>query len=149
MARSISVKIPTASLIASIEAKIAEIDSEIENYPVKRQQFEGDLEAYKNKIAEFVANYLSLNANKVSFEHDAVVRITNGMWNNKLEIQFDTDVLDLPKRPEEPKRPNQTSHYGREYTTQKSLLERNLKILRMTSQEDVSASTYGAVMELL
>lgn len=149
MARSISVKIPTASLIASIEAKIAEIDSEIENYPTKRQQFEGDLEAYKNKIAEFVANYLTLNANKVSFEHDAVVRITNGMWNNKLEIQFDTDVLDLPKRPEEPKRPNQSQYYGREHTTQKQLLERNLKILRMTSQEDVSASTYGAVMELL
>ena len=149
MTRSISVKIPTANLIATIEAKIAEIDSEIENYPTKRQQFEADLEAYKAKVVEFISNYLTLNANKVGFEHDAPVRITNGMWNNRLEILFDPESVELPKRPEEPKRPNQSSHYGREYTTQKSLLERNLKILRMTSQEDVSASTYGAVMELL
>lgn len=149
MARSISVKIPTASLIASIEAKIAEIDSEIENFPAKRQQFERDLESYKARVAEFISNYLKLNANKVGFEHDAPVRITNGMWNNRLEVVFDPDAVELPKRPTEPQRPNQTTHYGREYTTQKALLERNLKILRMTSQEEVSASTYGAVMELL
>lgn len=149
MARSISVKIPTAQLIATIEAKIAEIDAEIENYPAKRQQFERDLESYKAKVVEFISNYLTLNANKVGFEHDSAVRITNGMWNNRLEVVFDPESVELPKRPTEPLRPNQTNHYGREYTTQKQLLERNLKILRMTSQEEVSASTYGAVMELL
>lgn len=149
MARSISVKIPTAQLIATIEAKIAEIDEAIANYPAKRQQFDKDLEAYKGEVAKFVSDYLVKNSDKVGFEHDAAVRITNGMWNNRLEVVFDPDSVELPKRPTEPQRPNQTNHYGREYTTQKQLLERNLKILRMTSQEEVSASTYGAVMELL
>lgn len=149
MARSISVKIPTAQLIATIEAKIAEIDEAVANYPAKREQFERDLDAYKAKVTEFVSNYLALNANKVGFEHDAVVRITNGMYNNRLDLQFDTDAVDFPKRPTEPERPNQNRHYGNTYSTQKELLEKNLKILRMTSQEEVSASTYGAVMDIL
>jgi len=29
------------------------------------------------------------------------------------------------------------------------MLERNLKVLRMTTQEEVSGSTYGAVLEFL
>lgn len=148
MARSISVKIPTANLIATIEAKIAEIDEAVASYPAKREQFERDLDAYKARVTEFVSNYLKLNANKVGFEHDSAVRIGHS-YNGRLEIQFDADAIELPKRPTEPQRPNQSTHYGREYTTQKQLLERNLKILRMTSQEEVSASTYGAVMELL
>ena len=148
MARSISVKIPTAQLIATIEAKIAEIDEAVANYPAKREQFERDLDAYKAKVTEFVSNYLALNASKVGFDHDSVVRIGHS-YNGRLELQFDADALELPKRPEEPKRPNQNEWFGREHATRKQLLERNLKILRMTSQEEVSASTYGAVMELL
>ena len=148
MARSISVKIPTAQLIATIEAKIAEIDEAVANYPAKREQFERDLDAYKAKVTEFVGNYLKLNANKVGFDHDSVVRIGHS-YNGRLELQFDADVVDFPKRPTEPERPNQSRHYGNTYANQKELLEKNLKILRMTSQEEVSASTYGAVMELL
>ena len=34
-------------------------------------------------------------------------------------------------------------------TTQKAILEKNLKILKMTTQEEVSASTYGAIMEII
>jgi hypothetical protein len=148
MARSISVKIPTAQLISTIEAKIAEIDEAVANYPAKREQFERDLDAYKAKVTEFVSNYLALNASKVGYDHDSVVRIGHS-YNGRLELQFDADAIELPKRPTEPERPNQNKWYGRDHANQKELLERNLKILRMTSQEEVSASTYGAVMELL
>lgn len=148
MARSISVKIPTASLISSIEAKIAEIDADIENYPAKREQYEKDLEAYKTEFTKFVSDFLSKNADRVGYDYDSPVRLTSN-YAGRVELQFSSDSIVFPKRPEEPARPNTNSHYGREYTTQKSLLERNLKILRMTSQEEVNASTYGAVMELL
>jgi hypothetical protein len=148
MARSISVKIPTASLIATLEGKIAEIDEAIANYPKSREKYEADLEAYKAKVAKFVSSFLGKNASKVGYDHDSIVRI-NHAYNGRLELQFDTDAIELPKRPEEPKRPNQSQWYGREHATQKDLLVKNLRILRMTSQEEVSASTYGAVMELL
>lgn len=148
MARNISVKIPTATLIANIESAIAEIDEQIANYPVLLAQFEIDNEAYKSKIAEAVSSYLSKNSGSVGFDHDSVVRIST-YYSGRLELSIDSDLAGLPKRPERPSSPNQNSSFGREYTTKKSILERNLKILRMTSQEEVSASTYGAIMEIL
>ena len=148
MARSISVKVPVATLISSIENKIAEIDKAIEDYPETRKQYEADLEVYKDKVAQAVSQFLKTNATKIGYNYDDVVRINSG-YSGRLELTFDQDALDFPKRPSEPERPNQSRWYGRDHANQKDLLEKNLKILRMTTQEEVNASTYGAVMELL
>ena len=148
MARSISVKIPTSKLIESIETRIAEIDRDIEQYPAKREQYEKDLEAYKAQIANFTAEYLGKNLDKVGFGYEDIIRIHN--YGHRVEIAFDPSaIVGFPKRPEAPEQPDQKEHFGREWTTRKDLLEKNLKILKMTSQEEVSASTYGAVMEIL
>jgi hypothetical protein len=147
MARTISVKIPVVALINQMEEKIAEIDKAVADYPSDYEKYEKALEIYKKKLSKFAGEFLTKNANKVGFEHDAVIRVVNGYRG--LELTFDTDKIELPERPSEPKRPNQNTWYGREHNTQKNLLEKNLKILRMTTQEDVNASTYGAVMELL
>jgi hypothetical protein len=149
MARTISVKIPTSLLIEQIEEKIAQIDKDIEEYPAKREQYEKDVEAYKKQVAEFVSDYLSKNVKKVGYEHDSIIRLAD-TYRNKVELTFDPSAIaDFPKRPEAPTAPNQNESFGREWTTRKNLLEKNLRILRMTSQEEVSASTYGALMEVL
>ena len=148
MARSISVKIPTSLLIANIEEKIAEIDEAVASYPAAREQYDKDLELYKDKMALAVAKFLKSNTDKIGYSHDDLVRISTN-YGGRLELAFDSEALGLPKRPTEPERPNQQKWYGRDYATNKNLLERNLKILKMTSQEEVNASTYGAVMELL
>ena len=148
MARNISVKVPVGTLIASIEAKVAEIDKAVEDYPAVREQYEKDLETYKDKVAQAVSKFLKSNSAKIGYNYDDVVRINSG-YAGRLELTFDQDALDFPKRPTEPERPNQNKWYGREHANQKDLLEKNLKILRMTTQEEVNASTYGAVMELL
>jgi hypothetical protein len=152
MARSISVKIPTASLIEQIESRIAEIDKQIEEYPAKRAQYDREVEEYKTQLANFVADYLGKNLDKVGYDYDSVIRISEGYrYNgNNVEVSFDTRAIQgFPKKPEMPQEPNQRESFGRDYTTRKSLLEKNLKILKMTTQEEVSASTYGAVMEIL
>ena len=149
MARNISVKVPVATLIASIEAKIAEINKAIADYPRLRSEYEKANEAYKTEVAQFISNYLANNSNNIGYEYDDAIRITR-TYSGRLELVFDTDALpNFPKQPEEPRRPNQNEWFGREHTTQKSLLEKNLKILKMTTQEEVSASTYGAIMEIL
>jgi hypothetical protein len=149
MARSISVKVPTATLIQTIENKVAEIDKAIAEYPAKREQFEKDLAKYKTKLIEFVSGFIVGNAHLIGEQYDSVIRLTGGR-GNRVELEFEPDSIEgFPKRPTEPSRPNQQTYYGRDYSTQKELLEKNLKILKMTSQEEVSASTYGAVMELL
>jgi hypothetical protein len=148
MARSISVKVPTSTLIANLEAKIAEIDEAIAAYPAKRKQYEADQEAYKAKVAEFVTNYLNKNIGQIGYDYDSTIRLTTR--GHIVELEFRTDsIADFPTAPEAPSRPNETRYYGRDYVTPKAILEKNLKILRMTSQEEVSASTYGAIMELL
>ena len=150
MARSISVKIPTSTLIAQVENRIAEIDREIAEYPAKREQYEKDLEAYKSNVANFVAAYIGKNLDKIGYDFDSIIRI-NTNYNNKMELIFDNSaIVGFPKRPEMPEKPNQKEWWGRnQHATRKELLEKNLRILQMTSQEEVSASTYGAVMEIL
>ena len=154
MARSISVKVPTSLLIQQIEERIAQIDKDIAEYPAKREAFEKAEEAYKQNVANFVAAYLGENLDKIGYGYDDIIRIGTGYTPHrgysKVEISFDTDaIVGFPKRPEAPEKPNQRESFGRDYATRKELLEKNLKILKMTSQEEVSASTYGAVMEIL
>jgi hypothetical protein len=150
MARSISVKVPTAKLIEQIENRIAEIDKDIAEYPAKREAYEKANEEYKKTVAKFVSEYVSKNANKFGYEYESVIRISEHFMGGKVELIFDTSAIpEFPKRPEVPVKPNQREHFGRDYTTRKELLEKNLRILKMTNQEEVNASTYGAVMEII
>ena len=154
MARSISVKVPTSLLVQQIEERIAQIDKDIEEYPAKREAFEKAEEAYKANVANFVAAYLGENLDKIGYGYEDIIRINTGYGfrgnTGKVELTFDTDaIVGFPQRPEAPEKPNQKESFGRDWATRKELLEKNLKILKMTSQEEVSASTYGAVMELI
>jgi hypothetical protein len=149
MARSISVKVPVAGLLAEIENKIAEIDEAVANYPAQREAYEKAQEQYKEDVVAFLAKFLTSNHHSVGYDYNDTLRISRA-YNGRFELVLDTDAIsDFPKEPVCPTKPNQNEWFGREHTTRKSLLEKNLKILRMTSQEEVNASTYGAVMELL
>ena len=149
MARSISVKVPTAMLIAQLENKIAEIKTAIADYPEAKAQYEKDLEAYKAKVAKFVSDFISKNASNIGYDYDSQIRI-NHAYNGKVELILDKDSIEgFPDKPEEPQKPNQKEWFGREHQTRKQILERNLKVLRMTTQEEVSASSYSSVMELI
>lgn len=149
MARAVSVKVPTSTLISEIEKKVAEIDKAIASYPADYEKYEKATEAYKKKVAKFISDYVSKNANKIGYNFDSDIRISTN-YNGRIELVFDHTKIDgFPERPEEPKKPNQTEWFGREHSTRKAMLEKTLKVLRMTSQEEVNASTYGSVMELL
>lgn len=152
MARSLSVKIPTATLIADVEATIAKIEAEIATYPADVEAYRKASKAHQQIVLNAVIEAIK-NPDNIGGEYDqnAVVRVsaTNRYSNGGVNIQVNTDLLALPKAPEEPTNPNQRTHYGREYTTKLELLKKNLKVLKMTNQEEVNASTYNTVMELL
>ena len=151
MARTLSVKIPTATLIADIEATIAKIDSDIESYPEKVKQYESDLANYKTEVVKFATNYITANAEKIGFDYDSTIRLVQNHYSqNKFEIELDISAIaDFPQRPVKPEQPNSNQHFGREYTTRKAILEKNLRILKMTSQEEVNASSYSSVIDLI
>lgn len=150
MARNISVKVPTSSLIAEIEKKIAEIDSAIASYPADYEKWEKELEKYNKEVITFITDYVANNLNKIGNDYSSDIRITNSNYQGRVELIVDKDKIEgFPVRPEEPKKPNLAEWFGREHTTRKGILEKNLKILRMTTQEEVNATTYGAILELL
>jgi hypothetical protein len=149
MARTMSVKIPVSSLIADIEASIAKIDESVSNYANERKQYEAEMISYKESVAKFVSDFVSKNASNIGYDYDSILRI-NHAYNGKVELIFDKDSIEgFPEKPEEPQKPNQKEWFGREHQTRKQILERNLKVLRMTTQEEVSASSYSSVMELI
>lgn len=148
MARTMSVKIPVATLISDIEASIAKIDADVANYADERKKYEEASEAYKQNVATAVSEYLKNNSHKIGYDHTSTIRISTN-YNGRLELVVDPELLGLGEKPEEPTKPNQKEWFGREHATRKQILERNLKVLRMTNQEEVSASSYSSVMELI
>jgi hypothetical protein len=148
MARTMSVKVPTATLIANIEASIAKIDVDVAEYAEKRKQYELEVKKYNDDLIAHAIRALSEPSN-IGTEHGSLVRLSNNHYRNDVSVEFDVDGLGFPKKPEEPSKPNDKTYFGREYVTRKELLERNLRILKMTTQDEVSASSYSAVIDLI
>jgi len=148
MARTLSVKIPTSKLIADIEASIAKIDEDVEAYAGLRKQYEADVKKYQDELVAHAIKALSDPTN-IGTEHGSLVRLSTNHYRNDVDVTFDVDGLGFPKKPQEPIKPNEKTYFGREYVSRKELLERNLRILKMTSQEEVSASSYSAVIDLI
>jgi len=149
MARSLSVKIPTATLIADVEATIARIEAEVATYPADMEAYRKAEKAHQDLVLNAVIEAIK-NPDNIGHEYDtnALVRVGTGRYGS-VSISVNTDFLSLPKAPEAPSNPNDRQSYGREYTTKLDLLKKNLKVLKMTNQEEVNASTYNTVMELL
>jgi hypothetical protein len=149
MARSLSVKVPTSAVIAQIEEAITKIDEAVANYPADYEQYQADLETYKVEVAKAITDFVSNNVNKIGYDYQSDLRITNG-HSGRLEITFDSEkIVGFPVRPTEPKKPNQSEWYGNKHINRKEVLEQNLKVLRMTTQEEINASSYSSVIDLI
>ena len=148
MARSLSVKVPTAAVIAQIEAKIAEIDAQVATYPADYEKYEAETKAYKVEVAKFIGDYLTSNIDKIGYDYGSDIRLNIG--HGSLSLNIDTDkIVGFPVKPVEPKKPNQSEWYGNRHINRREVLEQNLNILRMTTQEEINASSYSSVMDLL
>jgi hypothetical protein len=149
MARSLSVKVPTVAVIAQIEEAIKKIEADVASYPADYEKHEAELEAYKTDVAEAIIKFVSSNIDKIGYDYNSDIRISYG-HSAKLELSFDSDkIVGFPKRPEAPKKPNQSEWIGNKHLNRKEVLEQNLRILRMTTQEEINASSYSAVIDLI
>jgi hypothetical protein len=152
MSKTISVKIPTAKLIAEVEASIAQVKADIANYDTLRAEYEIAKKEYdvlvNQKAYELLANVPFDEWGTDGYRSDRH-KVSLRNYNQYVEINLLKGALELPDEPNAPIRPNEKQHFGREYTTRLEILERNLKILKMSSQEEVSASTYSSLMGVL
>lgn len=149
MARALSVKVPTSAVIAQIEEAIKKIDKAIASYPADVEKYEKETEAYKKKVAKAITDFVGKNANKIGYDHNSEIRISQN-YNGRLELTFDSDkIVGFPVKPVEPKKPNQSEWIGNKHLNRKEVLESNLRILKMTTQEEINASSYSAVIDLI
>ena len=146
MARALSVKVPTASLIALVENKIAEINTAIAEYPTAKAQYKADLKAYKKSVLDLAIAKITSNP-EILFDQESLEVGTS--YRGDVQITLDRALFQLPEMPQEPQKPNETEWIGRDRTTRLAVLEKTLAVLKMTKQEEVNASTYNSVMELL
>jgi len=149
MARSLAVKIPTATLIADIEASIADIEAKVATYPADMEAYRKANKAHQDLVLKTVIEAMK-NPDNIGDSYDSVVRVTQNRYGrNGVEITVNSDLLSVPEPPECPTNPNAKESFGRDYTSRLELLKKNLKVLKMTNQEEVNASTYNAVIDLL
>lgn len=151
MARSISVKVPTASVIEMIETRISEIEKQVASYPKDLADYKKAKEAYKADVLDTVTKYVKKNLGGLGYttNDDATLWLQEN-YRGVMEIRIDTNSISgFPTAPIEPKLPNQREWIGRDHISRLELLEKNLRVLKITSQEEISASTYGALMEIL
>ena len=147
MARSLALKVPTASLISLVEDKIASIKSALATYPADVKQYEADVKAHQANLVKSVIKVLTENPDLIGENYDSPIRVSYGYRG--VDVSIDADALGLPEQPTKPSNPNDRQSFGREYATPLEMLEKTLKVLKLTTQEEVNASTYSSVMDLL
>jgi hypothetical protein len=143
MAKSLSVKVPTASVIALIESKIAEIEAQIASYPA-------DVKAYKEAYKQYKRDLIAVAVEAVkNAESEDIFDVSTCYNGRDVSLTISGSLLVLPEPPVNPTDPAQRIWIGREHISRIEVLKKNLAILKMTTQEEVNASTYSSVMELL
>ena len=146
MARALSVKVPTADLIVLLENKIAEINTAIAEYPIAKAKYKEDLKAYKKSVLDLAIAKITSNP-EVLFDNESLEVGTS--YRGDVQITLDKALFELPEMPEQPSNPDETEWIGREHAKKIDVLNKTLAVLKMTKQEEVNASTYNSVMELL
>lgn len=151
MARALAVKVPTASLVALVEEKIAVIKSSLETYPADVKQYESDYANYKKNLIASAIKALTENPELIGEPYDSIIRVSLSNYGHSpsVSVSFDSNALGFPEAPKKPQDPNSSRSFGREYATPLEMLEKTLRVLKMTTQEEVNASTYSSVMDLL
>ena len=148
MARSLAVKVPTASLIALVEEKIAEIKKASAEYPADVKKYEADKDKHKKSLVALTIKALSENPKLIGDNYDSPIRISVG-YNGNVDVSLNQQALGFPEAPKKPEDPNSARWYGREHAKPLEMLEKTLRVLKLTAQEEVNASTYSSVMDLL
>lgn len=133
MARAISVKVATPKVIKALEAKLAEGKSAITNNEKKRKDYEKVEKAWAKEVADLVFKQISkaeVSANE------------NWRGETNVNISIPTGLVKLPEKPSI----ELEQELGRYEVTE---IENAIRILKMTDEETVNASTFKTIAQYL
>ena len=136
--KAIAVKIPTQRVINALEQSLTTLEANYANQTANEAKHTLAYEAWKKEIGQWAIANFSKSEN---------LRTNYRSWNNQLNVDFDIVVKD-GEFPAEPEKDFEVVH-THEYKEQKSEMENAIRILKMTDEETVSASTYNAIARYL
>jgi sulfite reductase alpha subunit-like flavoprotein len=136
--KAISVKIATPKVIKALEVSLAKLESDYASQEANEAKYEKARKAWQKEVIDYaVANIKKAENFRTNYRN----------WNNCLNIDFDLTVTEKDM-PAEPKQDFESiGHHN--YREQKQEMENAIRILKMTDEEVVSASTYQAVARYL
>ena len=140
MARSkpISVKIATPKVISALETRLAQLQADYTKQDENEAKYQKKVEAWKKEIGEWaIANFSKAENLRTNYRS----------WNKTLNVDFDLTVNE-GDFPAEPEKDFEIIHQHT-YREMKDEMENAIRILKMTDEETVSASTYNAIARYL
>jgi hypothetical protein len=133
MARAISVKVATTKVIKALEDKLADSKKAVANNEKKRKDYEKVEKAYSKEVADLV--FKQIAKAEVSAHEN---------WRNETNVTI-TIPSGLVKLPEKPSIDLERELGQYEITE----IENAIRILKMTDEEFVNASTFKQVAQYL
>ena len=136
--KAIAVKIPTQRVIDALTQSLATLELNYANQTANEAKHTLAYEAWKKEIGQWAIDNFAKATN---------LRTSYRSYNNTLNVDFDI-ITKEGTFPTEPEKDFDVIH-THEYREQKSEMENAIRILKMTDEETVSASTYNAIARYL
>jgi hypothetical protein len=136
--KAIQVKIPTAKVIKALEAKLASLEADYTKQDENEAKYQKAREKWSKELAKFAVAQISKAEN---------IRTNYRNWNSTLNVDFDL-ILKEGDFPKEPQKDFEQIH-SHTYREMKDEMENAIRILKMTDEEVVNASTYNAIARYL
>jgi hypothetical protein len=136
--KAIQVKIATTKVIKALETRLAKLEADYTKQDENEAKFQKKLEAWKKEIGKWaIANFTKSENLRTNYRN----------WNKTLNVDFDI-IVDEKEFPAEPVKDYEQIHQH-SYREMKDEMENAIRILKMTDEETVSASTYNAIARYL
>ena len=143
MSKSISVKVKVSTLISSLEKALVERQQRFANQEKEEARFEKEKEAYNLAILKLIKS------------KGVVTDASQNRWysssgrNSKSKTTEFQVTMELPKTalPKEPEAPE--AYADHRYERETTEIKQAIRVLKMTEQEYVNASTLKSVSEYL
>ncbi len=139
---TVKVKVKVSVLISHLEQALAERQARFKNQEKEELAYEKAVEAYNLAVLKLI------KAGKGEIEEASKNYWSNRDRKNKGKVSFSVSVL-LPAGalPDEPERPNGYSEH--EFKREKEEISQAIRVLKLTDEQFVSASTYNSVAKYL
>lgn len=138
----VSVKVKVSTLISALEKALETREKRYKEQEAEQAKYEKQVDTYNATILKLI------KAGKGQVEEASRNHYYERSNQTKGKVSFSVTVL-LPKGalPDEPERPDRYNDY--EWKREREEITQAIRVLQMTEQEFVSASTYKSVAQYL